>query len=300
MMKAYIFPGQGAQYPGMGKELCERSSRARELFEKADEILGFGLSGIMFKGSSDDLLATRVTQPAVFLNSYAEFVCGGMDSPDMVAGHSLGEFTALAAAGSLSFEDALRLVSIRANAMQNCCEQSPGGMAAIIGADFALIKDICSEISAEAGLGIVLPANCNSSVQTAISGTREAVSLACERLKAAGARRAVPLAVGGAFHSPLMMPAREDLDRAISSVTFKEPLCPVYQNFTGEPSTDPGVIKARLLDQLTGAVRWTDCVMNMRRDGADTFVEFGASTLIGLIRKTLPSLDGVNLVSTLD
>ena len=299
-MKAYIFPGQGAQYPGMGKELSERSSVVRELFARADEILGFGLSSIMFEGSSDDLLATRVTQPAVFLNSYAEFVSSGMDSPDMVAGHSLGEFTALVAAGALSFEDALRLVSIRATAMQRCCEQSPGSMAAIIGADSGLIENICAEISAEAGMGVVLPANFNSTVQTAISGTSEAVSLACDRLKAAGARRAVPLAVGGAFHSPLMMPAREELDRAISSVTFNEPLCPVYQNFTGEPSTDPRVIKERLLDQLTGAVRWTACVMNMRRDGADTFVEFGASTLIGLIRKTLPSLDGVSLVSTLD
>jgi len=295
-MKAYVFPGQGSQYPGMGKALCESFPKAREIYDSANDILGFDLKGVMFDGTAEDLLATKVTQPAVFVHSYSEFVCLADSVPDMVAGHSLGEFTALAAAGALSFEDALRLVSVRAQAMQDCCVKVPGSMAAIINLDASEIDRICREISENDGLGTVIPANYNSNSQTVISGTAEAVAAACEKMKAAGARRAIPLPVGGAFHSPLMDPARTELAEAISKTSFNAPVCPVYQNVTGEASADPEVIKANLLSQLTSPVRWTSCVINMASAGATEFVEFGsASTLQGLIRKTLPSLEGIVL-----
>lgn len=294
-MKAYVFPGQGCQFPGMGKELYQNDPKAKELFDKADEILGFSISEVMFNGTAEDLLATKVTQPAVFLYSYISYVClSGGEKPDMVGGHSLGEFSALAAAGALEFEDALRLVSLRAQAMQRCCDKVPGTMAAIIGLDAAKLEEVCRDINDNAGLGTLVPANYNSAVQIAISGTKEAVALGCERLKEAGAKRAVPLSVGGAFHSPLMEPAREELAEAISKAPFKEPLCPVYQNVTAGASVDPSVIKDNLLRQLTSPVRWSSEVLNMRDSGADEFVECGsASTLLGLIRKTLPSLEGV-------
>lgn len=295
-MKAFVFPGQGAQYPGMGRNLYESSRKARSFFDSADDILGFEISRVMFEGTPEDLLETRVTQPAVFLHSYVEFACLADSAPDMVAGHSLGEFTALAAAGTLGFEDALRLVSVRASAMQRCCMDTPGSMAAVIGLDAGSIEAVCNEISGKDGLGVLIPANYNSNVQTVISGTREAVAAACDRMKAAGARRALVLPVGGAFHSPLMEPARAELAKAISLADFNVPSCPVYQNVTGEASTDPETIKSNLLSQLTSPVRWTSCVMNMYAAGATEFVEFGSeSTLQGLIRKTLPSLDGIVL-----
>ena len=286
MSKSYVFPGQGAQKPGMGKDLYESNARAKELFEKANEILGYRITDIMFEGSEDDLKQTKVTQPAVFLHSVITAFCMEDFKPDMVAGHSLGEFSALVACGCLSFEDGLRLVYARAMAMQACCEKVPGTMAAIINLPDETIEKVCSEID-----GVVVPVNYNSPGQVVISGEVEAVKEACARLKEAGAKRALPLAVGGAYHSPLMEPARVELAAAIEKAEFKTPCCPIYQNVDAKPYTDPVEIKKNLLAQLTSPVRWTQTVINMINDGAEEFVECGPGTvltgLIGRIQKSL-------------
>lgn len=290
MVEAYIFPGQGSQFPGMGKELYESSSEARDLMERANDILGFRLTDIMFAGTDEDLRATKVTQPAIFLHSYVLSQCHPAlegKTPAMVAGHSLGEFSALAAAGALSFGDALRLVSIRAREMQKCCEEVPGGMAAVIGLPDEAVEQICVGCS-----GTVLPANYNCPGQIVISGEKEAVEQACAMAKAAGARRALPLPVGGAFHSPLMEPARAALGKAIEAVEVREPVCPVYQNVTATPVTDPALIKSNLLKQLTAPVRWTASVLRMVSDGAGRFTEIGpGSVLQGLVRRILPGTE---------
>lgn len=276
--KAYIFPGQGSQFPGMGQELYEGH---KELMESANDILGFRITDIMFSGTADDLKATRVTQPAIFLHSVV-LAKSQAGAPDMVAGHSLGEFSALVAAGVLSFEDGLKLVSLRAQAMQECCEMQPGSMAAIIGLPDATIEEIC------AGIPGVVPANYNSPGQVVISGEDAAIDAACEALKAAGAKRALKLAVSGAFHSPLMEPAREKLARAIEATPFQAPLCPVYQNVTAAPTMDPAVIKENCLKQLTSPVKWTQTILNMAADGATEFVELGPGTVLtGLVKRIL-------------
>lgn len=286
MSKAYIFPGQGSQFPGMGKPLYERSERARELMDKADGILGFSITDIMFGEDAEALKATRVTQPAIFIHSVVLALCSGLETPAMVAGHSLGEFSALAAAGAMEFEDALRLVAIRANAMQKCCEKVPGTMAAIIKLPTETIEEICAACN-----GIVVPANYNSEGQVVISGEAEAIAEACAKMKEAGAKRALPLAVSGAFHSPLMEPARLELAEAIDKTPFKAPQCPVYQNVTALPSTDPDVIKDNLLKQLTSPVRWTQTVQNMVADGADHFLEIGPGTVLqGLVHRIAPEV----------
>ena len=286
MSKAYIFPGQGSQFPGMGKALYERSERARELMDKANDILGFSITDIMFGEDAEALKATRVTQPAIFIHSVVLALCSGLETPAMVAGHSLGEFSALAAAGAMEFEDALRLVAIRANAMQKCCEKVPGTMAAIIKLPTETIEEICASCT-----GIVVPANYNSEGQVVISGEAEAVAEACAKMKEAGAKRALPLAVSGAFHSPLMEPARLELAEAIDKTPFKAPQCPVYQNVTALPSSDPDVIKDNLLKQLTSPVRWTQTVQNMVADGADHFLEIGPGTVLqGLVHRIAPEV----------
>ena len=283
-MKAYVFPGQGSQFPGMGKELFDTNERAKEMFLRANEILGFDITGVMFSGSAEDLRATAVTQPAIFLHSVIAAACQQDFKPDMTAGHSLGEFSALVAAGALGFEDALRLVAIRADAMQKACEACPGTMAAVLGMDFQTIEDICAETD-----GVVVPANYNSPGQLVISGENEAVDAACVALKAAGAKRALKLPVGGAFHSPLMAPAAERLAEAIEATPFSEPFCPVYQNVDALPHTDPVEIKANLLKQLTSPVRWAQTVENMIAGGATSFTEVGpGSVLVGLIKKIAP------------
>ena len=283
-MRAYVFPGQGSQFPGMGKELYESNSKARELFSRASEILGFDISAIMFSGSAEDLRATAVTQPAVFLHSVITALCMEDFKPEMTAGHSLGEFSALVAAGALEFEDALRLVAVRADAMQKACEAVPGTMAAVLGMDFKTIEDICAGID-----GVVVPANYNSPGQLVISGENDAIDCACAALKEAGAKRALKLSVGGAFHSPLMAPAAERLAKAIEDTAFKAPLCPVYQNVDALPATDPGQIKGNLLKQLTSHVRWAQTVENMIADGATSFTEVGPGTVLaGLIKKIAP------------
>lgn len=282
MKKAYIFPGQGSQFPGMGKDLYQSSPIAKELFDKANSILGFNITDIMFDGTADDLKATKVTQPAVFLHSVILAKCYDGFAPDMVAGHSLGEFSALAAAGALDFEDALKLVAIRAKAMQKCCETVPGTMAAIIGLANEQVEDICKSVS-----GKVVAANYNSDGQVVISGEKEAVETACEKAKEAGAKRALPLAVSGAFHSPLMEPAREELAKAISATPFHAPKCPVYQNVSAKAETDPKVIKENLLAQLTSPVRWTQSVKSMLADGAGYFMEIGPGAVLqGLVKRT--------------
>ena len=282
MKKAYVFPGQGSQFPGMAKDLYENSPKAKELLEKANEVLGFRITDIMFDGTAEDLKATKVTQPAVFLHSVVLAACHEGFEPDMVAGHSLGEFSALAAAGALSFEDALRLVAIRANAMQKCCETVPGAMAAVIGLPDGTVEQICAETD-----GIVLAANYNSDGQVVISGEKDAVAAACEKAKAAGAKRALPLAVSGAFHSPLMEPARAELAEAIDKTVFNAPVCPVYQNVTAQAETDPEAIKANVLRQLTSPVRWSQSVKQMVADGAGYFMEIGPGNVLqGLVKRS--------------
>ncbi len=285
MMKAYIFPGQGAQFPGMAKDLYETDSTAREMLERANEILGFRITDIMFEGSAEELKQTKVTQPAIFLHSVLLARCLPDFRPDMVAGHSLGEFSALVAAGAMDFEDGLRLVATRAKAMQKACEASPGTMAAVIALPTEKIEEICSKVSSEDD-GIVVAANYNCDGQIVISGDKEAVENACVLMKEAGAKRALPLPVGGAFHSPLMEPAREELAEGIENTRFSIPSCPIYQNVTARPSSDPAEIKANLLAQLTAPVRWTQSVRNMLEDGADHFIELGPGKVLqGLVSK---------------
>ena len=284
-MKAFVFPGQGAQFSGMGKEMFETNEQAKELFLQANDILGFPITDIMFEGTDEELRQTRVTQPAVFLHSVITALCMGDEfQPDMVAGHSLGEFSALVASGALTFEDGLKLVSARATAMQQACEMQPSTMSAIIGLEDSVIEQVCAEVSAEGH--VVVAANYNSPGQVVISGTFEGISLANERLLAAGARRALQLSVGGAFHSPLMEPARAMLEAAIQQTTFQTPRCPIYQNVDALPHTDPEEIKANLVAQLTSPVRWTQTVLNMIADGAEEFTECGPGTVLtGLIKK---------------
>ncbi|MBO7397447.1 MAG: ACP S-malonyltransferase [Bacteroidales bacterium] len=292
MKIACLFPGQGSQFPGMGKTSFESSPEARRLMERANEVLGFRLTDIMFEGSADDLRQTRVTQPAIFLHSVALALTHPETVPSAVAGHSLGEFSALAVAGALEFEDALTLVSIRANAMQRCCEATPGSMAAVIGLADDIIADICAQVP-----GTVVPANFNCPGQVVISGQEAAVNEACERLKAAGARRALPLPVSGAFHSPLMEAAREELAHAIDAAPFKAPRCPVYQNVSASPQTDPEIIREQLLAQLTSPVRWTQTLRAFDADGFTDFVEIGPGNVLqGLVRRTLPeaSVQGIS------
>lgn len=282
MKKAYIFPGQGSQFPGMAKELYENNTTAREMLEKANDILGFRITDIMFEGTPEELKETKVTQPAIFLHSVVLAKCLPDFTPDMVAGHSLGEFSALVAAGAMDFEEGLKLVSIRAQAMQKACEMNPGTMAAVIRLSADRIEEICASIEE----GIVVAANYNCEDQIVISGEKAAVEAACIRLKEAGARRALVLPVGGAFHSPLMEPARAELAEGIEKAVFHTPICPVYQNVTALPSTDPEEIKANLLAQLTSSVKWTQSVRNMIGDGADTFIELGPGQVLqGLVAK---------------
>ena len=286
-MKAFVFPGQGAQFVGMGKDLYDNNPLAKELFEKANDILGYRITDIMFEGTDDELKQTKVTQPAVFLHSVISALCMGDDfKPEMTAGHSLGEFSALVAAGALSFEDGLRLVYARAMAMQKACEAAPSTMAAIIGLPFDKIEEICEEISKKGDKGVVVPANYNCPGQLVISGNIEAVKEACEQIKAAGAKRALPLKVGGAFHSPLMQPAKDELQAAIDATEIKTPKCPVYQNVDGKPHTDPAEIKQNLIAQLTSSVRWAQSVESMVADGATDFTECGpGKALQGMIVK---------------
>ncbi len=281
-MKAYVFPGQGAQFSGMGKNLYENSTLARDMFEKANSILGFPITDLMFSGTDEDLKQTKVTQPAIFLHSVIlASVLGGSFKPDMVAGHSLGEFSALVANKTLSFEDGLRLVSKRAMAMQKACEKTPSTMAAILGLDDKIVEEVCASIAE-----IVVPANYNSPGQIVISGSNEGIDKAIEILKEKGAKRALKLAVGGAFHSPLMEPARKELEEAIRNTRFNKPICPVYQNVNALPSEDAEIIKSNLVLQLTSPVRWTQTVMNMITGGATSFTEVGPGCVLqGLIKK---------------
>ena len=280
MKQAYVFPGQGAQFSGMGKDLYEMNAEAKALFDKANEILGFNITEIMFSGTADELKQTKVTQPAVFLHSVILAKVMNIQ-PAAVAGHSLGEFSALVAAGALSFEDGLRLVAKRAMAMQKCCESQPGGMAAILNLDDAVVEQVCAEID-----GVVVAANYNCPGQLVISGADEAVDAACAKLKEAGAKRALRLPVGGAFHSPLMEAARAELEQAIAEVEFNTPICPIYQNVDAMPHTDAESIKANLIAQLTAPVRWTQIAKNMIADGVEAFTELGPGNVLqGLIKK---------------
>ena len=282
-MKAFVFPGQGAQFVGMGKDLYENNPVAKEMFDKANEILGFNITDLMFNGTDEDLRQTKVTQPAIFLHSVILAKTMGDDfNPDMVAGHSLGEFSALVAAGALSFEDGLRLVSARAQAMQKACEKTPSTMAAVLALPDARVEELCASVTE----GVVVPANYNCPGQIVISGSIEGVDAACAKMMEAGAKRALKLKVGGAFHSPLMEPARAELADAIAHTDFHAPKCPVYQNVNAEPQTDPETIKKNLIAQLTAPVRWTQTIQNMIAAGADTFVEVGPGAVLqGLVKK---------------
>ena len=299
-MKAFVFPGQGAQFPGMGKDLYESNAEARALFDKADDILGFSITKVMFDGTADELKETKVTQPAVFLHSVITAIClGDTFQPDMVGGHSLGEFSALVAAGALSFEDGLRLVSARAQAMQKACEAQPSTMAAIIALPDETVEEVCEAVSRE--VGVCVPANYNCPGQLVISGAVEAINEACTRLKAAGAKRALPLAVGGAFHSPLMQPAKDELQAAIEATEFHAPKCPVYQNVDGKAHTLPEEIKQNLIAQLTASVRWTQEVQNMLAAGATEFTECGpGKALQGMIAKIAKGMEGIAVQGATD
>lgn len=293
-MKAYVFPGQGSQFVGMGKDLFDQHSLAKEMFQQADEILGFSISKEMFEGTDESLKQTKVTQPAIFLHSVVMAKVLGNDfKPDMVAGHSLGEFSALVANNTLNFEDALKLVSQRAMAMQKACEAEPSTMAAVLGLEDAVVEDICSKTQ-----GVVVAANYNCPGQLVISGAVDAVNTACESLKAAGARRALVLPVGGAFHSPLMEPARQELEAAIKATNFKTPSCPVYQNVTASAVSDPAQIQLNLVAQLTAPVRWTQSVQAMVADGATQFVEVGPGKVLqGLVKKIAPEVEATGALS---
>src|SRR5690606_21726896 len=290
-MKAYIFPGQGAQFTGMGKDLYEGSEKGKSLFEQTNEILGFRITDVMFNGTADEQKQTRITQPAIFVHSVAVALLNDTFAPDMVAGHSLGEFSALVANKCLSFEDGLRLVYKRAMAMQKACELNPSTMAAILGLDDAVVEEICASID-----DVVVAANYNCPGQLVISGSIKGIEIACEKMKVAGAKRALPLQVGGAFHSPLMEPAREELASAIESTSFSKPVCPVYQNVTAKPATDVDVIRKNLIDQLTAPVRWTQSVQQMVQDGATTFIECGPGKVLqGLVKKIAPGAETASL-----
>jgi [acyl-carrier-protein] S-malonyltransferase len=288
MKKVYVFPGQGAQFVGMGKDLYDNNAEAKAMFEKANEILGFRITDLMFAGTPEDLVQTNVTQPAIFLHSVIlAHTLGASFQPDMVAGHSLGEFSALVANKTLTFEDGLRLVAKRANAMQKACEKEPSTMAAILGLDDKIVEEVCASIDE-----VVVPANYNSPGQLVISGSIKGIEIACEKMKAAGAKRALPLKVGGAFHSPLMEPARVELAEAINTTTFSQPICPVYQNVNAKAVTNPDEIKQNLIAQLTSPVRWTQIAENMIADGGTTFIEVGPGTVLqGLIKKLKPDVE---------
>lgn len=291
MSKAYVFPGQGAQFVGMGKDLYESNPKSKELFEQANQILGFRITDIMFGGTMEQLTQTKVTQPAVFIHSVAIALASENFTPDMVAGHSLGEFSSLVANKTLSFEDALKLVSKRALAMQRACEINPSTMAVVLGMDDAKIEEICASIKDE----VVVPANYNSPGQLVISGSLKGIEIASAKIKEAGAKRVMTLQVGGAFHSPLMEPAREELARAIETTSFHQPVCPVYQNVNAQPSIDVTAIRKNLIDQLTAPVRWTQSVQKMVADGATHFVECGPGKVLqGLVKKIAPSVDAVS------
>jgi [acyl-carrier-protein] S-malonyltransferase len=291
-MKAYVFPGQGSQFPGMAKDLYDNNPKAKQLLDQADAILGFKITDIMFTGTADELKQTKVTQPAIFLHSVAMALANDSFAPDMVAGHSLGEFSALVANKTLSFEDGLKLVYKRALAMQKACEINPSTMAAILGLDDQKVEEICASIKDE----IVVAANYNCPGQLVISGTMKGVEIACEKMKAAGAKRALPLPVGGAFHSPLMEPAREELAKAIEGTSFSKALCPVYQNVNAAPSLDNAEIKRNLIAQLTAPVRWTQSVQRMTKDGAKIYIECGPGKVLqGLVKKITPEVEVASL-----
>ena len=291
-MKAYIFPGQGAQFTGMGKDLYESNPKAKALFEQANAILGFRITDVMFGGTADELKQTNVTQPAIFIHSVAVALSSDTFAPDMVAGHSLGEFSSLVAKRSLTFEDGLKLVAKRAAAMQRACEINPSTMAAILGLEDAKVEEICASIKDE----IVVAANYNCPGQLVISGSIKGIEIACEKMKAAGAKRALPLQVGGAFHSPLMEPAREELSRAIDTTHFSDAICPIYQNVNALPSKDVAEIKKNLISQLTSPVRWTQSVQHMVKDGGKIFIECGPGKVLqGLVKKISPEAEAMSL-----
>lgn len=291
-MKAFIFPGQGAQFTGMGKDLYASSEKAKSLFDSANKILGFPITEIMFNGSADELKQTKVTQPAVFIHSVLVALAQEAQKPEMVAGHSLGEFSALVVNGALSFEDGLKLVYKRALAMQKACEKNPSTMAAILGLDDKIVEEICAGIREE----VVVAANYNCPGQLVISGSMKGIEIACEQMKAAGAKRALPLQVGGAFHSPLMEPAREELATAIHATSFQKPFCPVYQNVNALPSSEVETIKKNLIDQLTAPVRWTQSVQQMVKDGGSSFLECGPGKVLqGLVKKIAPTAEAISL-----